>query len=92
MPKGSRERGRARLGEILMRQGQMREDQIAFLASLQKAYEKVGKFHKIGDLIIAHRAASAIAVTEALVYQESAPTESITRVLDALKHFPFFKK
>ena len=78
------------IGEILMRQGKVRHDQIEFLAQLQRAYEAAGKKHMLGDLLVRHRALSLLEVTEALVYQESVPNDPITKIVSAIKQFPKF--
>ncbi len=63
---------KSRLGEILCQQGKLRHDQLEFALKLQQAYRTSGKHLTIGDLLINHRVATLLQVTEALVFQESA--------------------
>ncbi|MBN8555906.1 MAG: hypothetical protein J0L93_10715 [Deltaproteobacteria bacterium] len=73
------------IGEILMRRGQLRKFQLDFLLQLQKAYKKIAKNFKIGELLIKHRALTPLALTEALAVQEEMPRESITQILKLLE-------
>lgn len=78
---------RALIGEIMVRHGKARHDHVEFALELQAAYRKIGKspMPKIGEILINHRACDLLKLTEALVFQESAPTESITRIVSAIK-------
>jgi hypothetical protein len=73
------------IGEILIRRGQVRKFQLDFLLQLQKAYKKISKNWKIGELLIKHRALTPLALTEALAVQEEMPKESITDILALLE-------
>ena len=79
---------RARLGEILLRKGWVRHDQIHFLLEIQKTYAAVGRSIPIGDLLITHRILSNLQVTEALFIQEENAPESLQDFISAIRFLP----
>jgi hypothetical protein len=74
------------LGEILIRRGQVRKYQLEFLLGLQDMMKKLMKPISIGELLIKHRAVSALALVEALAVQESMPTDSVTEIVRGLEN------
>lgn len=76
------------LGEILVRRGQVRKYQLDFLLNLQQSMKKLMKPISLGELLIKHRAVSALALTEALAVQESMPKESVTEIVKGLENLP----
>lgn len=73
---------KTKLGEILLRRGQVRRFQLEFLLDIQKAYfENSRKQIPIGQLLLDHRAVQEHSLKEALSLQTELPTESITQIL-----------
>ena len=78
----------ARLGEILLRKGLIRHDQLDFLLAIQKSYEQSGRPVLLGELLVAHRALTTLQVTEALFFQEESSPESIHDFISAIRLSP----
>lgn len=73
------------LGEILIRRGQLRKYQLEFILKLQEMHKRIFKPAALGELLIKHRAVTALALTEALAVQEEMPRESVTEVAKRLE-------
>ncbi|MDB5036569.1 MAG: hypothetical protein JWQ35_97 [Bacteriovoracaceae bacterium] len=71
-----------------MHRGQAKPIQIEFIIELQNSYRSQNRDDKLGDLLIAHRVVTPLALTEALAVQEEMPRESITKILEAMEEFP----
>lgn len=67
---GSRSGTKTYLGDLLVRRGQVRSYQLSFLLQLQKAYRKISRPVKIGELLIAHRVLPGSLINEALALQQ----------------------
>lgn len=79
---GSAKIEKTKLGEILLRRGQVRRFQLEFLLDIQKAYfENSRKQIPIGQLLLDHSAIQEHSLKEALSLQTELPTESITQIL-----------
>ena len=73
-----------RLGELLIRRGQIRKYQLDFMLELQKSYSHLAHPVRLGQLLVQHRAIGQKGLTEALKAQETLPKESITEIVQRL--------
>ncbi len=83
-----RPRSVAKIGEILIRKGYARHDQIDILLALQRQYTAAGRSIALGDLCISHRVLSSLEVTEALFIQEEGSPESVEGFISAIRFVP----
>ncbi|TVQ78655.1 MAG: hypothetical protein EA369_06535 [Bradymonadales bacterium] len=60
----------SRLGDLLVRRGQLRSYQLNFLLRLQQAYRAVARNFRLGELLVSHRAVELAVVEQGLALQK----------------------
>lgn len=77
-----------KIGSLLVRRGQIKQDTLEFALNLQRSYSLVGRDLRLGELLVSHRAITEQILQETLNRRDHIGAESITKIIEAIQDFP----